>query len=63
MKLNADIDKILFSCQSLSTESKRLSCVLDDYESIVAKIYSLVEGSNSKLSTTILSLLDDFQEL
>ena len=63
MKLNADIEKILFSCQSLSDESKRLSYVLDDYEAIVTKIYNLAEGSSSKLSVTILSLLDEFQEL
>tara|TARA_R110000851_G_scaffold229726_1_gene382405 strand:+ start:346 stop:537 length:192 start_codon:yes stop_codon:yes gene_type:complete len=63
MKLNADIEKILFSCQSLSDESKRLSYVLDDYEAIVTKIYNLAEGSSSKLSVTILSLLDEFREL
>ena len=63
MKLNSDIQKILLSCQSLSDESNRLSHVLNDYEVLVRKIYTAAEGSNSKLSSEVLNLLDTFSEL
>jgi hypothetical protein len=63
MKLNRDIQNIQAACQSLSDESKRLSSVLDDYESLVRKIRKLAATSNSKLSDNILDTLDKFAEL
>ena len=63
MKLNKDVQNILESCQSLTDESRRLSYVLDDYESLMLKLYEVAEGSTGKLSVTILSILDDFSEL
>lgn len=61
--MNSDIQKIQLACQSLSDESKRLTHVLDDYSSLVSKIYKEAENSNSALAKRLLNLLDKFHEL
>jgi hypothetical protein len=63
MKMNSDIQKIQLACKSLSDESKRLSTRFNDYEFLIRKIHEEAEASNSKLSASILAMLNKFEEL